>query len=127
MLTSHFSDKASNMKHQINSIVGKNCITLDDGQLIYNLIHPQLLAGNSVELDFAGVDIFASPFLNAAIGQLLKDIPTETLNRLLILSNFNELGENLAKKIIKNAKEYYSNETIRKAVNEVLRQEAARV
>ncbi|MBD2542537.1 STAS-like domain-containing protein [Planktothricoides sp. FACHB-1370] len=30
--------------------------------------------GRPVELDFAGVEIFASPFFNFAIGQLLRDI-----------------------------------------------------
>lgn len=54
-------------------MIGANCITLDDGQQVYNAIHPELTAGHPVELDFDRVEIFASPFFNAAIGQLLKD------------------------------------------------------
>ena len=115
------------MRNHINSLIGKNCITSEDGQKVYQLIHPELLAGNSVELDFSEVNVFASPFFNAAIGQLLKDIQPETLNRLLKLSHLNSVGTQLAKKVIDNAKQYYSSEDIRKAVNEVLRQEAERV
>ena len=120
MLTSHFSDEASKMIYKVHSIIGKNCITLEDGQVIYDLIHPQLLAGNSVELDFIEVNIFASPFFNAAIGKLLKDIETETLKHLLTLSNLNPVGTQLVKKVIDNAKQYYSSENVREAVNEVL-------
>ncbi len=115
------------MIYKIHSLIGKNCITSEDGQAIYNLIHPQLLAENSVELDFAEVNIFASPFFNAAIGQLLKDIQTEKLNRLIKFSNLSPVGMQLVKKVIGNAKQYYSSENIREAVNEVLRQEAAKV
>ncbi|WP_292870942.1 STAS-like domain-containing protein [Nostoc sp. LPT] len=38
---------------------------------MYALVYPELLAEHQVELDFAGVEIFASPFFNFAIGQLL--------------------------------------------------------
>ena len=115
------------MTYQISSIIGKNCITSEDGQKIYELIHPRLLSGNLVELDFTGVDIFASPFFNAAIGQLLKDIQLETIEGLLELTNLNLVGQQLDRKVRENAKSYYSNDNIRQAVNEVLRQEAERV
>ncbi|MDF5723445.1 MAG: STAS-like domain-containing protein [Rhizonema sp. PD37] len=41
------------------------------------------MANIPVELDFGEVDIFASPFFNFAIGQLLRDIKSKDLNRLL--------------------------------------------
>lgn len=40
------------MKLIVFDLTGENCLTLDDGQKVYNFIHPELLAGRQVELDF---------------------------------------------------------------------------
>jgi len=32
------------MKHEILTLIGKNCITPGDGQKVYDLVHPELLA-----------------------------------------------------------------------------------
>ncbi len=108
------------MKIDVFSIVGENCITLEDGHKIYDMIHPELSAGNNVELDFENVKIFASPFFNSAIGRLLKDLKPEELNRLLKITNLTATGMSVLKRVIENAKEYYSNPDMRKAVDDVL-------
>ncbi len=51
------------MKYEVIHLTGPNSITLDNGQTLYDLIKPYLLAGQEIELDFSGVRIFASPFL----------------------------------------------------------------
>lgn len=48
------------MEYNIHDLVGKHCMTPEDGQKVYNLTYPELSAERPVELDFAGVDIFAS-------------------------------------------------------------------
>ncbi len=108
------------MKINVFDLVGENCITLEDGQKIFNLIHPELSGGNIVDLDFKDVKIFASPFFNAAIGRLLKDIKPDDLNRLLKITNIVPTGLAVLKRVIENSKEYYSNPNVRKAVDEVL-------
>lgn len=115
------------MKLEICTLVGKNCMTREDGQKVYDLIHPQLLAERPVELDFTGVDIFASPFFNFAIGQLLRDISPDSLNRLLKVSHLNRVGMPILKRVIENSKQYYSNESYTKKVDEVLREQATAV
>jgi hypothetical protein len=112
------------MKLNTYELIGENCITLEDGQKIYELIHPELSAGHLVELDFAGVGVFASPFFNAAIGRLLKDIKSEDLNRLLSVINLVPAGMSVLKRVIENSKQYYSDENIRKALDEVLFEQA---
>ncbi len=32
------------MRHEILTVIGKNCITPGDGQHLYDLVHPELLA-----------------------------------------------------------------------------------
>ena len=109
-------------KYEVFDIVGKNCITLNDGQKIYNLIHPQLQVNQPVELDFTGVEIFAAPFFNFAIGQLLKDIQPENISKLLKISNIKPLGNQIISLVIENSKRYYSDPIFRsrldKAINE---------
>ncbi|MFO5473702.1 MAG: hypothetical protein ACLBM2_07310, partial [Dolichospermum sp.] len=36
-------------KYEVFDLVGKNCITVNDGQKIYDLVHPQLQANQPVE------------------------------------------------------------------------------
>ena len=107
------------MKTLVHDIIGENCITIDDGQKIYNTIHPELAAGRPVELDFDRVEIFASPFFNAAIGQLLKDIEPDALNRLLAFFGLNSNGQNVMKKVIENSKRYYHNPELRKNLDDI--------
>lgn len=99
-------------------------MTPEEGQKVYDLTYPELIANQLVELDFAGVEIFASPFFNFAIGQLLRDISSETLNDLLKFSHLNPIGKQVLKRVIENSKQYYSNENTRKAVDEVVSEQA---
>jgi hypothetical protein len=112
------------MKYDILAVVGENCITIEDGEKLYNLIYPRLVAGQPVELDFTGVSVFASPFFNAAIGRLLKDLNPEDLNRLLKVSNLAPVGMETLKLVIKNSARYYRDENFRKALDEILSEQA---
>ncbi len=112
------------MNVEIKSLVGDSCVTSEDGQRVYDEIHPKLVSGESVCLDFSGVRVFASPFFNFAIGQLLKDLEPETLNRLLKVEKITTDGLLVWQRVVKNAKEYYKNSKTKKAVDETLKQQA---
>lgn len=99
-------------------------MTQQAGQKVYELIHPTIQAGHSVELDFAGVRRFLSVFFNFAIGQLLRDIKTEDLDRLLTMSNLNSVGQQACDRVLENALHYYSDATYRKAVDEMLQEQS---
>ena len=53
------------MIYNIYEITGKFATDCDSGQKLYDLIYPHLKQGESVELDFTGVSIFASTFFYA--------------------------------------------------------------
>jgi hypothetical protein len=120
----YFKGEVETMKHEILTLVGKNCITPGDGQKVYDLVHPALQANLAVELDFAGVEIFASPFFNFAIGQLLRDIQPESLNRLLKVSNLNPVGKQILRLVIDNSKRYYSDPDFRSRLDKVISEQA---
>jgi hypothetical protein len=113
------------MTYKIYEITGEYATDADSGQQLHDLIHPQLLTGNPVELDFNGVNVFASAFFNFAIGQLLKDVPADHLNQLLKITNLNEDGYFILRRIIDNAKHYYSDPQYKNAVDTVIEEYAA--
>ena len=112
------------MKLEIKSLVGERCVTSEDGQRVYDEIYPKLAAGESVCLNFEDVKVFASPFFNFAIGQLLKDLKPEDLNELLKVEGIVPDGALVWRRVIENAKEYYKNPEAKKAVDEILKQQA---
>jgi hypothetical protein len=119
-----FKGEVETMKHEILTLVGKNCITPIDGQKVYDLVHPELQADQPVELDFNGVEIFASPFFNFAIGQLLRDISPDNLNRLLKFSDLKPVGRQTLKLVIENSKRYYSDPKFRDRLDQVISEQA---
>jgi len=113
------------MKIDVYDLIGEDCITLDDGQQVYERILPELREGRTVELDFSKVGVFASPFFNAAFGQLLKNLPGDDLNRLLNITNLNPVGMSVLRRVIENSKKYFSDPKYRRIVNKVLDEQAA--
>ncbi len=112
------------MELKIFEIIGKRCITKEKGQRIFERIHPLLLAGQPVTLDFAGVEQFASPFFNYAIGQLLKDIKDDDFDKLLHIDNLDRDGRLVVKQVVNNAKNYHRDIDYKKVVDSILQTEA---
>lgn len=111
------------MNLRIHQLVGSNCITIEDGLAVYQKILPELQAKHTIELDFADVKLFASPFFNAAIGQLYKDFSSDDLNNLLKMRGLTANGSIVLRKVTENAKIYYSSERARSAVELVVNAE----
>ena len=61
----------------LEKTVGENCASIDDGEKVLNLIRPELIKGFSVELDFKGVKLVLTPFLNTCFGKLLEQFGSE--------------------------------------------------
>jgi len=112
------------MKLFIKKEIGPRCIIKEDGQKVFEEIHDPLKNGETVTLDFEGVNQFASPFFNFAIGQLLKDIKVDDLRRLLQIENLNESGRLVVERVIENAAKYHGDKDYRKIVDDILEQQA---
>ncbi len=110
--------------YKIHQIIGEFCMTPDQGQKVYRLIYPKLIANRPVELDFTGVKICIPPFLNFALGQLFKDIQPDALNHLLKISNLNPISQQTLQLVMENAKCYYSDENLRQSVDRVLTEQS---
>jgi hypothetical protein len=108
----------------IRDIIGSRCIIKQDGIRIHDLILGSLKKGESVTLDFIGVNQFASPFFNFAIGLLLNEIDESEVRRLLHVVNINPIGENLVVKVIENSAKYYKDSRYKTVVDEILDQQS---
>lgn len=100
-------------------LIGEYCITLDEGRKLYERIHPRLKAGEHVSLNFLGVRVFASPFFNAAFGELTRDIKSEQLNELLSIVNMSPSNQDTLRLVVENGKRYHHDARFRKASDEV--------
>jgi len=108
---------------KVLEMIGENCVTPVDGQIVYEIILSELKNGNKVTVDFSGVGIFASSFFNTAIGQLYKDFDSKDLNTMLIVTQLTDDGKIVLKRVIENSKKYYSNEKMRRAQEQIICQQ----
>lgn len=88
-------------------LVGENAVSMDSGRAVYDRIHDPIKRGESVTLDFEGVEIFATPFFNASIGLLLGDVELPQLLERLKIQNISEVGRQLLNHVIANALTFY--------------------
>jgi hypothetical protein len=111
---------------KVKELVGENAMTLDDGKAIFDRIHDPLAQGETVELDFEGVEVFASPFFNAGVGRLLDDLQPEALNEHLKFEHLSDFGARVLRRVIDNAKEYYASDPDRRrAIDRIVQDTAA--
>lgn len=63
-------------------------------------------------LNFEGITVMITAFLNAAIGKLYEHFDSETLNERLKLENVAPNDRILFKMVVQRAKEYFANREI---------------
>lgn len=96
-------------------------ITPDDGEPIYRKVLESLKNNTSVNLDFAGVEMMTTAFLNVVIGNLYKDFSSEQLKSMLNFSNLPQSIGVRIKKVTDNAKLFYKDEeSFNKVVEKVI-------
>lgn len=84
-------------------------VSTDNGNAVYQNIIEALNEGNEVILDFNGISMMTTAFLNAAIGQLYSSYTSEQLNKVLKLVNVADDDKILFKKVVDRAKQYFAN------------------
>lgn len=83
-------------------------ITTDDGNLVYENIHTAFNSKKQVELDFKGINIMITAFLNSAIGRLYEKYDSDFLNDYLKLINVAPTDRILFRKVVQRAQEYFT-------------------
>ena len=102
---------------KIVELVGKNAISIQSGKKLYAEISSLVISGEKVELNFEGVSL-ASPFLNASIGLLLRDISVKDLQAQLSFPGISDVGRGLLNHVIGNAIIFYGDsDNVKKGID----------
>ncbi|OZY39224.1 hypothetical protein CJF43_24100 [Pseudomonas fragi] len=104
---------------KVFELTGRNAISMQNGEKLYKALHKNLIEGDRIEVNFEKVTLFASPFFNASIGLLLKDISVEKLQQQLSVTNLSDVGRDLLNHVISNAIIFYKNsDNVSKAIDQ---------
>jgi hypothetical protein len=98
-------------------------VSTENGVKIFELVDSCLARKEKVELDFSGITIMITAFLNAAIGSLYskKEYTGDFLNEYLTLENVEKDDRVLFREVIQRAKEYFANkESFEKNSNDAI-------
>lgn len=88
---------------------GPLCVSVEDGQTVFEKIAPLLREGRKVELSFQGVETVISAFLNAAIGQLYGEFTEDQIRNLVSVKDMAQDDLVMLKRVVENAKLYFAN------------------
>lgn len=92
----------------VKDIIGSEiAVTTDDGNVLFENINKAFSGDETVELDFAGIKILITAFLNSAIGRLYENYDSEFLNNHLKLTNVAPEDRILFKKVVERAQQYF--------------------
>lgn len=96
--------------YRVFDITGSNALAIEYGQRLYRAIHTHLIRGESVEVDFTGIEVLTTGFIGFAFGQLLKDIPKEKIDNLVSFVNINDTNRDRIQDVIVRAYKWYFHE-----------------
>ncbi len=95
---------------KISAIIGRDtAVSSDDGEIVLKQIEECLKTECIANLDFEGISLLTTAFLNSAIAPLYNTYSSEQLNSMLRLINVEDEDRILFKKVIERAKEYFAN------------------
>lgn len=80
----------------------------EQGRIIYNKIFMQLKNGNSVILDFEGINTVLSIFAREAIGSLYKEFNSDLIDAQVSFANCSKNVESVLELVKEVAKEKYA-------------------
>ena len=103
----------------VDIIKSEFAVSPEDGDLIYNLISKNIKNEDLICIDFDGVDITTTAFLNNAIGTLYKEFNTDILNKFITMNNISDSDLALVKKVIDRAKLTFTDEVLDKLGDEL--------
>lgn len=83
-------------------------VSTEQGETIFKLIHDSFTQEDQVTVDFTNVDLIVSTFLNAAIGQLYGEYPTEYIQKHLTVEHMSNEDLQVLKLVTDRAKEYFA-------------------
>ena len=96
-------------------------VSTEKAEAIFNECKRSIENGESVDLNFDGVKLIITAFLNIAIGKLYGlEIEYVKIDKYLIFSNTTPSIDEMLKRVMENSKKFYSNREKGKDGNDLL-------
>ena len=93
---------------KVYEVVGSSsCVSVDDGQQVYDQIATAIRNDHKVELSFLNVNSLTSAFLNPAIGQLYGEFSDDKIRQQLSVTDMQSEDLTLLKRVVETAKRYF--------------------
>jgi hypothetical protein len=94
---------------KVIEVIGSDiCVSSEDGAKIFEKLNVAIETDRPVELDFSGVQIVISAFLNAAIGRLVEKNSKESIRGKVTFTNIAHEDEELIDRVLENAESFYA-------------------
>lgn len=90
-----------------DAISSSQAISLDDACVVYQRLSSYFEQGQDVVVDFSGIDLVISAFLNRAFGDLYGQFSESYVRDRLKIENIQEDDLRIFKRVIDRAKDYY--------------------
>jgi len=95
---------------RVVDIIGSSlCISLEDGQKVFNEIDPLLKSGQQITISFERVTMLTALFFNVTIGQLYGSFTEEHIYALVKVDGLAKDDVEMLKRVVDNAKRYFAN------------------
>jgi len=99
------------LKISVADIIGETiCISVKDGEKLYNAICDGLSSNDFLEVSFAGIDLIITAFLHEAVGQLLEKFSKMDIQQRIRFTNLEPDDEKTIQLVITHAVDYYNNQ-----------------
>jgi hypothetical protein len=92
----------------VDFIGSDTAIAPSRGNLMHDFIKENVSKQEVVNLDFTGMDLMTTAFLNAAIGKLYSEFSSEILSKYLKIKYISQSDAVLLKKVVETAKSYFA-------------------
>ena len=83
-------------------------VASDDGKHLFSVLDKELSNGTKVDLDFDGIEVLTSSFLNESIGSLYSSKVSYKADDLVSYTNVTEDDQETINTVIDNAKKYFA-------------------
>lgn len=93
---------------KVTDVVGSPlCVSSEDGGAVFEKLDAALKTDRPVELDFSGIEMVISAFLNAAIGRLVEHRTIAAIKERVTFTHIEADDLELIDRVLENAVRYY--------------------
>lgn len=94
---------------KVTDVVGSDiCVSSEDGGKVFNKLKVAMQTERPIVLDFSGVKIVISAFLNAAIGRLVEGQKKEAILARIQFTQIEAEDRELIDRVLENAETFYA-------------------